>query len=98
MHSKLTKEKLNSLYLATHTTGMKSIQIQHNIVRRTSNIKILGFTLDCTMTLEKQVSNTYRSAHIYTRKINSIRRYLTENAAKTLIQSLVHRIANENHL
>ena len=41
------------------------------------------------MTLNQHISNTCRSAYYQTRRINSIRQYLTDNAVKTLAQSVV---------
>ena len=41
------------------------------------------------MTLNHHISNTCRSAYYQTRRINSIRQYLTDNAVKTLTQSVV---------
>ena len=40
------------------------------------------------MTLNQHISNTCRSAYYQTRRINSIRQYLTDNAVKTLTQSV----------
>lgn len=70
-------------------TDIKLLHIGSNTVNTTNTIKILGVTLDYNLTLEKHITNTCRSAHIQTRKINSIRKYLTDNATQTLIQALV---------
>ena len=53
------------------------------------HVKILGVYLDTTMTFEKQISTTCRTAYMQIRRINSIRQYLTESAAKTIIQMMV---------
>ena len=44
-------------------------------------VKILGVTFDNRMTLQKHITNICRSVNMHIRKINSIRRYLsnTEN-------------------
>ena len=39
------------------------------------------------MTLDPQISTTCRSNYMQIRKINSIRKFLTTNAVKTLVQS-----------
>ena len=52
-------------------------------------VKILGVTLDSTMTLDGQIAATCRSSYMHIRWINTIHQYLTNDAAKTLIQSLV---------
>ena len=53
------------------------------------HVKILGVYLDTAMTLEKQISTTCRTSYMQIRRINSIRQYLTETAAKTIIQMMV---------
>ena len=50
-------------------------------------VKILGVTLDSTMTLDGQIAAKSSCMHI--RRINTIRQYLTNDALKTLTQSLV---------
>ena len=52
-------------------------------------VKILGVTLDSTMTLDGQIAATCRSSYMHIRRINTIRQYLTNDAVKTLTQSLV---------
>ena len=52
-------------------------------------VKILGVTFDNRMTLQKHITNICRSVNIHIRKINSIRRYLSNTAVRTLVQSLV---------
>ena len=41
------------------------------------------------MTLQKHITNICRSVNIHIRKINSIRRYLSNTAVRTLVQSIV---------
>ena len=52
-------------------------------------VKILGVTLDSTMTLDGQIAATCRSSYMHIRRINTIRQYLTNDAVKALTQSLV---------
>ena len=54
-----------------------------------STVKLLGVTLDTTMTLDKHITNTVRSVNMQLRKISTIRRYLSDSAVKTLVQSTV---------
>ena len=51
--------------------------------------KILGVTFYSKMTLQKHITNICRSVNIHIRKINSIRRYLSSTAVRTLVQSIV---------
>ena len=39
------------------------------------------------MNIEKHIMNTCRSSYMHNRKVNSIRRYLSEDATKTLMNS-----------
>ena len=52
-------------------------------------VKILGVTFDNRMTLQKHITNLCRSVNIHIRKINSIRRYFSDTAVRTLVQSIV---------
>ena len=52
-------------------------------------VKILGITFDNRMTLQKHITNICRSVNMHIRKINSIRRYLSHTAVRTLVQSIV---------
>ena len=52
-------------------------------------VKILGVTFDDSMTLQKHITNICRSVNIHIRKINSIRRYHSDTAVRTLVQSIV---------
>ena len=45
-------------------------------------VKILGVTFDNTMTLQKHITNICRSVNIHIRKINSIRRYLSNTVCE----------------
>ena len=52
-------------------------------------VKILGVTFDNRMILQKHITNICRSVNMHIRKINSIRRYLSNTAVRTLVQSIV---------
>ena len=66
----------------TVTVGTQSIDSQHTV-------KILGVTFDNNMTFENHVSNICRSIHMNIRTIRRIRKYLTYEAVKTLVQCTV---------
>ena len=51
--------------------------------------KGLGVTLDSDMTTSAQLTMMCRSLHLQLRKIGSIRHYLTVEASKTLVTSLI---------
>ena len=52
-------------------------------------VKILGVTFDNRMSLQKHITNSCRSVNMHIRKINSIRRYLSNTAVRTLVHSIV---------
>ena len=52
-------------------------------------VKMLGVTFDNRMTLQKHITNICRPVNIHIRKINSIRRYLSNTDVRTLVQSNV---------
>ena len=49
-------------------------------------VKILDVTLNSIMTLDGQIAATCRSSYMHTRRINTIRQYLTNDAVKPLTQ------------
>ena len=85
---KINEDKIEFIIFNTKgNSGNKfTIEIGNNV---SEHVKILGVYLDTAMTLEKQISTTCRTAYMQIRRINSIRQYLTESAAKTIIQMMV---------
>ena len=84
--------KQSSLYLvvikpATYINYF--LKIGSSVIPATDCIKILGVSLDSILNLNKHISNTCRTVYMNLRRINSICPYLTEEAVKTLIQSVV---------
>ena len=68
-----------------------SLQVGDNSIQLTcsNSTKILGVSFDKKMTLSQHITNTCKSAYFQIRRINSIHQYLTDNAVKTLTQSVV---------
>ena len=68
-----------------------SLQVGDNSIQLTcsNSNKILGVSFDKKMTLSQHITNTCKSAYFQIRRINSIHQYLTDNAVKTLTQSVV---------
>ena len=82
------------IFSAKHYTyDRMPTQIGTNTIQHNNNVKILGVTHgvthDAHMTLEKQISNTCRTCCRQIRGISSIRRYLTVDEVKTLVQATV---------
>ena len=93
MHNSLQINENKTDFIIFSTTPHKlkkhTLQVGTNIIALSKTVKILGVTFDDGMTLKQHISNTCRSSYMQLRKINSIRQYLTTNAVKTLVQSVV---------
>ena len=53
------------------------------------SVKNLGFTLDCHLTMNVNVSNIARTCYFKLRRLASIRRFLTSTATATLVSAVV---------
>ena len=93
MHNSLQINENKTDFIIFSTTPHKlkkhTLQVRTNIIGLSKTVKILGVTFDDGMALKQHISNTCRSSYMQLRKINSIRQYLTTNAVKALIQSVV---------
>ena len=93
MHNSLQINENKTDFIIFSTTPHKlkkhTLQVGTNIIGLSKTVKILGVTFDDGMTLKQHISNTCRSSYMQLRKINSIRQYLTTNAVKTVVQSVV---------
>ena len=88
---KINKEKTKFIIFNSINIPSTSytLQIGDNSIPMSSQVKILGVTLDSTMTLDGQIVATCKSSYMHIRRINTIRQYLTNDAVKTLKQCLV---------
>ena len=88
---KLNEEKTDFIIFAAHTNQdtTPSLCIGESVINPSESIKMLGVTLDNRLTMQKHITNTRQSSYMHIRKINSIRRYLSEQATLTLINSTV---------
>ena len=66
-----------------------SITIGNVQIPLKKSVKNLGFTLDCHLTMNAQVSNIARTCYFELRRLASIRRFLTSTAAATLVSAFV---------
>ena len=73
----------------TQTSQERSILVGDSTVAEGESIKSLGVLLDKHLTMEKQINATVRSCYFNIRNIGKIRKYIDEDACKTLVQSLV---------
>ena len=71
------------------TTLPQDIHVDGARIEFTSSVKSLGVTLDNTLSMSTHVLNVCRAAYMELRRIASIRHFLSTEAAKTLVCSLV---------
>ena len=67
----------------------KSIKIDDTAINIVPMLRDLGVTLDSSISFNQHVMNTCRSAFLELRCIGLIHKYLTDDAAKTIVCSLV---------
>ena len=66
-----------------------SIMVGTHEILFSDKIRNLGFILDSNLTMKQHVIKTCQTAYYELKRISSIRRYLTEDAAKQLVTSCV---------
>jgi hypothetical protein len=77
-------------YLILHPTSGKGLfWLSSFFVSDVSCVRNLGVVFDKTLNMEKQVSATSKSCFYQIRNIGRIRTYITDDAFKTLVNSLV---------
>ena len=88
---KLNGDKTEFVIFSTKNNigGNQCLVVGKDKIEVSEYVKMLGVTFDNIMTLQKHITNMCRSVNIHIRKINSIRRYLSDTAVRTLVQSIV---------
>jgi hypothetical protein len=72
-----------------HLIKSQNIHIQGTNITPSKNIKFLGAYIDNSLSMEKQISTTVSSAFYVLRKLKNIRRCLTVEGAKTLMNAFI---------
>ena len=87
---KINEEKKECIIFSKNTDeAHMTLLAGTQVVKSEETVKILGVTLDTKMSLDQQITSISRSVHMYIRKIERIRMYLSDFTLKTLIQSTV---------
>ena len=73
----------------TRSTSDFHLKIGPNTVKASNCVKNLGVWFDNTLCMETQVNAITKSCFFQIRNIGCIRHFITQNACKTLVQSLV---------
>ena len=90
---KLNQDK-TELIIFTQKHNAKNVPnlqltVGNNVINSVACVKNLGVYLDKHLTMEKQVSSLVKSCHYNICNIGRIRRFITTDACKTLVNSLV---------
>ena len=79
-----------SSFLETSTVSLPdSITLGSHNIPFSDSARNLGFILDSKLSMEKHVIKICQTAYLELKRISSIRRFLTEDAAMTLVTSYV---------
>ena len=74
---------------SSHSIAHISVKVGDSIIEAKHSVRNLGTVLDSSMDMEAQVNSVCRASYAQLRKIGHIRRYLTDDATKSLVNSLV---------
>ncbi len=89
---KLNDSKTEIMIFDSHHKGKTpkiGVQIGEQLIEQAPKVKNLGVIFDPRLTMEKHISMVCRTANMHIRNIGQIRKYLTVDAAKALVHSLV---------
>ena len=75
--------------MSTHTTLPSVIHVGDADVPFVSSVENVRVTLDSNLSMSRHINNTYKTAYIQIRNINSIRHLLTAQETQTLVGSLL---------
>jgi len=78
-----TRQRLSTI------DGTQGITIASSSVHFSDAVKLLGVTLDQTLSFDQNVSNVVRSCTYHTRSLRHIRPLITADAAKMIASSIV---------
>ena len=85
---KLNDDKTEALLLSFFSSSKPAAISLHNITFSDS-VRNLGFILDSELSMKKHAIKICQTAYFELKRISSIRRFLTEDATKTLVTSYV---------
>ena len=90
---KLNEEKTEFLIISSKSNASKidinCLELSDETVPVSSSARNLGVVIDSSLTLEDHVAQIRKSCFYYLNWIRKVRKFLTHDAAKSLVQSLV---------
>ena len=66
-----------------------SVTVHESVISPESEVKDLGVMLDSTLSMQRQINRITKSCYYQLRRISRVRKYLTMNSAKILVNALV---------
>ena len=66
-----------------------TLTVGEHTIKQSAHIRSLGVKLDPEIIIEPQIADVCKSAYYHLRRINKIRKYLTEDSTTILVHSLV---------
>ena len=93
-NNQLSEDKTEAILFSTPSLSLchclpLSIMVGTHEILFSHKVRNLGFTLDSNLTMKQHVIKICQTAYYELKRISSIRRYLTEDAAKQLVTSCV---------
>ena len=88
-----TPQRLKAFSTCTFSVG------ESEILPSVSAVRNIGAMLDPALTMRSHINNVSKSCYFQIRRLSKIRKYLTENSAKTLVHAFVSsRLDNVNSI
>ena len=92
-HLKMKNSKTELITFGSRS-GLKKqilpeIRAGNEVVKSSESVRFLGITLDQELEMKKFISTQVRTAYVNIKKINKIRKFLTEDETKMLMSSNV---------
>jgi len=75
----------------------EAIMVGDSEIAPSESVKSIGATLDSTLTLEKQITTTCRTAWYHLHQISKIKRFLTSEQAKSVIHAYITCRLDQNN-
>ena len=66
-----------------------TVQVESFVVKQSDEVKNLGVIMDSSLTMMKQINSVTKSCYYHIRRIARIRKYLTEDATKSLVHAYI---------
>ena len=66
-----------------------SVNVSESLIKSTDRVRNLGAIFSSSMDMEQQINSVCRSAYVHLRNIGHIRKFLTVDATKALVNALV---------